>query len=386
MAKAAQKNQVGRLEFSSDKGAGRSKWIAGFFTLALIGWMGSGFIILPEDEPTDEAEKETQVKATTVAVVASDAQDVELLLTAEGQSEPDRSTIVATNAGGQVTKVFVNRGELVQSGQDIGRINATIAQAQLTQAEASFAQTSRDLENAIELQSRGLATEDRVSAARAAQASAQAALTTATDQFDNTIVRAPFSGRLNDLMLEVGEFLDAGDPAAEVVDNDPLTVVIQVPQQALSRLKIGQMAQVQFITGERLMGKVGFIGNNADAQTRTFRAEITVDNPDSTLPAGLSAKVAIPTGQTRGHFVSPAILSLGSDGTLGIKTVETENKVVFSPITIVRAQTDGIWVTGLPDQAQIITVGQGFVSAGDTVDPKTEDAIDEAAAQTAEAQ
>jgi multidrug efflux system membrane fusion protein len=187
---------------------------------------------------------------------------------------------------------------------------------------------------------------------------------------DNTVITAPFAGRLNEMTLDEGEFVNDGDMVAEVLDNDPLNVVVQVPQQALSRLAKGQMAEVSFITGQNRMGSVGFIGSNADSQTRTFRVEIAVDNPDSEMPAGLSARVAIPTGQARGHFISPAILSLGTNGDLGIKTVEEGNVVAFRPITIVRAQTDGIWVTGLGEEAQIITVGQGFVSAGDTVDPR----------------
>mgnify|MGYP000055976336 CR=1 FL=1 len=88
------------------------------------------------------------------------------------------------------------------------------------------------------------------------------------------------------------------------------------------------------------------------------------------MPAGLSARIAVPTGQARGHFISPAILSLGTNGDLGIKTVQEDNTVAFSPVAIVRAQPDGVWITGLPESTSIITVGQGFVNAGDVVDPR----------------
>jgi len=88
------------------------------------------------------------------------------------------------------------------------------------------------------------------------------------------------------------------------------------------------------------------------------------------MPAGLSAQIAIPTGKARGHFISPAILSLGPSGALGIKTVDADDKVVWQEVTIARAQTDGIWVTGLHEQVDIITVGQGFVAKGDVVDPR----------------
>lgn len=360
---------TGKLTFEGDKGAGRSKWIAGLLALLLVGWMGSGYII-PAEAAEDEVTEETQSGAVVVAVMPSLAQDVQLVLRAEGQSEPDRATGIQAEASGQVVSVSVARGDLVTAGQEIGRIDATTLEAQVLQAQTQQEQTTRDLNNAIALQNRGVATEDRVSQARAAKAAADAAITAAQEQLENTIINAPFAGRLNDLTLDEGEFVDSGDVVAEVLDNDPLTVVIQVPQQALSRLTTGQNADVQFITGEQLSGVVNFIGGNADQQTRTFRVEIAVDNPQSTMPAGLSARVTLPTGNARGHFISPAILSLGTNGDLGIKTVLDDNTVAFAPVAIVRAQTDGIWVTGLPEEANIITVGQGFVNAGDIVDPR----------------
>ncbi|PJI86489.1 multidrug efflux system membrane fusion protein [Yoonia maricola] len=364
---------AGKLTFDADKGAGRSKWVAGFLALLLVCWMGSGYIFPSEASQDDTADSPAET-AVAVAVIPSEAQDVQLVLTAEGQSEPDRATSIQAEAGGQVVSVSVQRGDLVEAGQEIARIDAETIEAQLLQARTQLEQASRDLNNAVALQDRGVATEDRVSSARAAKAAADAAVTEAQEQLENTIVRAPFAGRLNDMTLDEGEFVDAGSVVAEVLDNDPLTVVMQVPQQALSRIQIDQTAEVQFITGEKRPGVVSFIGANADEQTRTFQVEVTVDNPDSEMPAGLSARIAIPTGQARGHFISPAILSLGTNGDLGIKTVEQDNTVAFAPVSIVRAQTDGVWITGLPETAQIITVGQGFVNAGDVVDPRPESA------------
>ena len=369
MAHDIEPDLAGKLTFDSDKGAGRSKWAAIFLALLLVGWMGSGYLI-PSASRQDAASDAPAPRAITVAVMPSQAQDVQLVLTAEGQSEPDRATDVQAEAGGQVVSVSAARGDLVSAGQEIGRIDAETIEAQLLQAQTQLAQSTRDLNNAIALQERGVATEDRVSSARAAKAAADAAVTAAQEQLENTIIRAPFAGRLNDLTLDVGEFVDPGSVVAEVIDNDPLTVVIQVPQQALSRIETGQEATVNFITGEQRTGIVSFIGANADQQTRTFRVEVTVDNPDSVMPAGLSARIALPTGQARGHFISPAILSLGTNGDLGIKTVLEDNTVAFSQVAIVRAQTDGVWVAGLPEEADIITVGQGFVTAGDVVDPQ----------------
>ena len=369
----------GKLTFENDKGAGRSRWLAVFLALVLAGWMGSGYIIKPTSESAEE--EDTSVQLVAVAVVDSSAQDIDLILTAEGQSTPDRSTSIQAKTTGQVIAVSVQRGDLVSSGEEIGRLDAKTSDALLVQAKAQLEQTSQDLERLTNLLAGGVTTENQVMQSRSANAAAEAAVIEAQKQVENSVIRAPFSGRLNDMTLDEGEFVNDGDIVAEVLDNDPLTVVAQVPQQALSRLKKGQVATVSFITGEIRDGIVGFIGSNADSQTRTFRVEINVPNPASVMPAGLSAQVAIPTGRARGHFISPAILSLGPAGELGVKVVADRDAVSFVPVSIVRAQTDGIWVTGLGANVRIITIGQGFVNAGDVVDPRTDGAQDEQVAK-----
>jgi multidrug efflux system membrane fusion protein len=366
---------TGKLSFETEKGASRAKWIAVILTIALVGWMGSGYII-PSAPDVETVVEITQPRAVVVAVQVSHAAPVLQVFSAEGQSEPDRMSAIRAETSGQVASVSVNRGDLVEAGQEIARIESVTLRAQLNQAEERVAEMERNYENALALQERGISTQDRVNQARTDQASAEAQLTAAREALENVIIRAPFTGRLNTLTLDEGEFVTTGAEVGQILDNDPLSVVIQVPQQALSRLERDQIAEVEFITGETLRGTVGYIGVNADAQTRTFRAEITVPNPDSHLPAGLSAQVRIPTGEAHGHFLSPAILSLGTDGELGIKTVLDDNRVAFVPVSIVRAQTDGIWVTGLPDQATIITVGQGFVNDGELVDPRMTNAQD----------
>ena len=75
----------------------------------------------------------------------------------------------------------------------------------------------------------------------------------------------------------------------------------------------------------------------------------------------------IPAGVVLAYLVSPSLLTLDAEGELGIKTVAADGKVVFNRISIAQSGSNGIWVSGLPDQADIIVVGQGYVSAGQSV-------------------
>ncbi len=357
-----------RLSFQDDKGASRSTWIAAALVVAITGWMGSGYI-WPSAEDAEVGAKAAQVDPVAVGVTTSSVQTVTLRFQAEGQALPDRETSIRTETSGDVAEVLVQKGEDVQDGAVIARLSATRAEADLARAREELARAQREFDNATELRERGVATVDRVAQARATLAAAEAAVTNAEEAIESLDITAPFAGRIETLTLDRGEFVQAGAAVGRIVDNRPLTVAIQVPQRALGRIETGQTATVDFITGARREGRVGFVGTSANTETRTFLAEIDVANEDGAIPAGISAEVLIPTGTAKAHFVQPSTVSLDPDGRLGVKTVTKDNTVTFQPIEIVRAEIDGIWVTGLPDTARIITIGQGFVTDGETVAP-----------------
>ncbi|WP_108482478.1 efflux RND transporter periplasmic adaptor subunit [Oceaniglobus ichthyenteri] len=355
------------LTFEADPGAKRSTLIAAVLVVALVGWMGSGFIFPSENgEPTTAR---AEPKPVSVAVTASQAETVTQFYQAEGQALPDRDTMMRAETSGDIRQVLVRKGQDVEAEAVIARFDPTNNIADANRAKEELARAQREFDNAEQLLDRGVATADRVSQARAALATAQAQVTATEQAARALIITAPFAGRIETLDLDEGEFVSAGTEVGRLVDITPLTVAIQVPQQSLTRIKVGQPADVKFITGETRKGTVAFVGTSAASETRTFLAEIEVDNDDGAIPAGISAQIVIPTGEVTAHFLSPSIVSLNSDGALGVKTVNADNVVEFFPIEVVKAQIDGIWVTGLPDRVDVISVGQGYVNAGETVAP-----------------
>ena len=367
------------LEFDSDRGSNRSRWVAGGLAIAIVGWMGSGYVI-PSKKAAPVAAPTAQ-RLVTVAIRPSVAESVQQVFVAEGQALPARDTMIRAETSGQIAEVLVAKGADVEAGEVIARIATGARGADLTRELEELARAQREFDNAEALLARGVTTVDRVAQAQATLAAAQASVRAAEETIGNTEIRAPFAGRLEALDINTGEFVSLGSDVGRIVDNTPLTIRIQIPQQSLRDIVVGQQAEVAFITGETGTGEVRFVGTSADAETRTFMAEIEVPNVGGLIPAGISAQLRISTGEVTAHFVSPAILSLGTDGTLGIKTVNAGNKVEFHRIGIVRAQTDGIWVSGLPDETRIISIGQGFVSNGETVNPQAEDEAAETATQ-----
>lgn len=371
------------LSFDNDRGASRSTWIAAALTIVIVGWMGSGFI-LPQDAEGPAVEA-NEIRPVAVATRLSVAKPVTLYFQAEGQALPDRDTTIRAEASGEVAEVLVRKGADVVEGEVIARLGTKRADAELARAEEELNRVQRDFDNASKLVERGVATQDRLSQARASLVAVQAQVTTARAALEDTQILAPFSGRIEKLSLDNGEFIAAGSDVGRIVDNHPLTVAIQVPQQALTRLTGGQSAEITFITGETRSGAISFVGTSAAPETRTFLAEIDVPNEDGAIPAGISAEILIPTGEAQAHFLSPSIVSLNADGELGVKTVNADNIVEFHPIRVVRAEIDGIWVTGMPGTSEVIVVGQGFVNEGEIVAPRGVDETPSEAASDTEA-
>ncbi len=369
------------LRFESDRGSSRPFWLASFLLVAIVAWMASGYVFPGEDAPQETASAETELPS--VLVRESRSEPVILSFKSEGQATPDRDTLVVAEASGTIIDMPVEKGDTVSRGDVIARLDDTRARSSLDQAIEQRANAQREFDNATNLFESGVSTRTRLSEARATLAARNSEVISAEQALDDLVMQAPFSGRIEALPVSAGEYVAIGDQVARIVDNDPLTVAIQVPQQSLARIEVGQTAEVRFITGQIREGTISFVGTAAQSETRTFLTEIEVYNTEGDIPAGVSAEITIPTGETTAHFIQPSIVSLNPEGELGVKTVE-DGRVRFQGIDIVKTGIDGIWVTGLEENATIITIGQGFVRDGEEVRAQSEDTPEAAADELAE--
>ena len=181
---------------------------------------------------------------------------------------------------------------------------------------------------------------------------------------------APFSGYLETLRVEEGDFLNTGAVCAALIDPDPMLIVADIAEKDIAQVELGSEASAKLISGRYISGEVTFIASSADKNTRTFRVEISVDNKDRTIRDGVSAEIYIKGKQEAAHKISPAILSLNDQGKLGVRTVTADNRVEFKEINILEDTNSGMWVSGLGEEARIITLGQEYVFQGQTVNVK----------------
>lgn len=342
--------------------------IVGIVLLATA-WVGSGVVTREAPDPLGETERAPMA----VAVLEQTAEPVERLLTLQGRVDPDQRIVVRAETAGQVAEWLVQRGARVEAGEELARLRMDDRQAKERQASARVRRQESEVEATRQLVEDGHATPLELAAAEAELEAARAELEAVELDIRHTRIRAPIDGIVNRRVAERGDYVAVGEEVAEVVDNDPLLAIVHVPQHQIARVEAGQIARIRFLDGRRAEGEVRFASAVAEPGTRTFRVEIEVPNPEGRFPAGISATVEIPTDEVSAHKVSPAVIGLDDSGRVGVKTVDDDDRVAFHPVEVVRTAPDGVWVTGLPEQARIITIGQGFVTQGEPVRPRAQE-------------
>ena len=185
-------------------------------------------------------------------------------------------------------------------------------------------------------------------------------------ELNRTEVKAPFRGYVEKI-VKPGNLLNRGEICAIIIELDPLTFVAEVPEAEIKSIVKGQKVLIELVTGETITSKLSFVSKSATPATRSFRVEAEVENSKGAIRDGITGTMKIYTNKILAHKISPSILLLSDNGTIGVKSVNNNNIVEFLPIKIIEDTNDGIWVTGIPNLSNLIVVGQGFVENGQEV-------------------
>jgi multidrug efflux system membrane fusion protein len=362
-------------------------------------------------EETQDTTTAEAPDAIGVVAIRSDARPIDSAVILRGQTQAARRVVLHSETASTVISAPLRKGAYVKAGDvlcelDPGTREASLAEAEarLIEARSRVPESEAGLEsalarleeaqinwNAAEKLSKGGYTSDVQKAAaaanrRAAQAgiesanaardaakagiqSAEAGVAAAKREIDRLTIEAPFDGLLESDTAELGSLLLAGGRCAEIIQLNPIKVVGYVPEAEVDRVELGALAGAELSTGKQVQGRVTFLSRSADPTTRTFEVEITVPNTDLAIRDGQTANIAISAEGTQAHNLPQSSLTLNNDGQLGVRIVAENNIVDFRPVTLLRDDANGVWVDGLPDRADVIIVGQDFVTKGVTVAP-----------------
>ncbi len=334
-------------------------------------WIGSG--VLGKDEPKPASERAAVAQQAAplfqVAVFTAKVETHARTITLSGRTEADRKAAAIARAPGIINDLKVRRGSAVKAGDVLAVLSDEAREAQVTQARAKLEQRQAELSARIRLIEQGNLPAINRPQLEAELKSAEAALAQANVELQKGDVRAPISGIVNTVPVEQGQALQAGATVAEIVALDPMLAVVEIAETQLGGVKVGDKARVKLVTGQTAEGSVRFISRTASAQTRTYRVDIEIRNPDGSMPDGVTAEAILTLSPQKAARVPRSALTFAGDGRLGVRVVAESDKVAFVPVGIAEDGAQFLWLTGLSDGARVIVQGQDFVKEGQQVKP-----------------
>ncbi len=242
----------------------------------------------------------------SLGTVVRDSLVEEQPLTGRLAARPGGAALLAAPAAGVVRAVRAQVGDRVTRGQTLIELDVPELAADAEQRSSAAAQAEREAERQRRLLADGIASARQEEEARAAARQAAAAAAAARDLLARTRVTSPIAGRVQDVLVQPGERVEAGKALAQVIAGDTLDLMAAVPAARLGRLKRGQVAQIlQEGDSTPHLGWVAGLAPGVDSLTGAGEAVVRVPNPDGALRVGAGAEARVRIGVRRDALLVP---------------------------------------------------------------------------------
>lgn len=316
---------------------------------------------------TEEIEK-PKVKVETV-----NEQEVNQMATYTANTEADVVNNISASMSNRIKAIYVDEGDKVAKGQKVALlddVNTDTYRNQLAIAEANLKNIQVDYNRAVELFNIGGGTKQAVDQLETQLINAQNTVANAKrvlrNAEENTILTSPISGVVTARNYDPGDMTGAS-PILTIAQVQPVKIVINVSESEFSKVYNGMPAVVTFNTygDEEFQGKITQISPTVDANTRTFKAEVTVDNKDNRILPGMFARVSLNLGVAN-HVVVPdmAVIKQQGSGNYFVY-VYSDGKVSYKKVELgQRIGSSYELISGVESGSQVVIIGQSKLSDG----------------------
>ena len=292
----------------------------------------------------------------------------------QGNVDTKQNLIIYPEYSGVLSQVYVKSGQKVNKGQILARIDDGGLSNQLAQMETQATLAKTTFERQKNLWDKKIGSEIQFLQAKTNYEAQMKAVAQMRAQLGKTIVKAPFSGVIDEVITEKGQVVGPGQQLMRIVNLSDMYVSANVPESFIGKIKNGAIVDVEVkSTGKTYKGKVRQIGNYINPNNRNFSIEVAVPNSDNLLRPNQVAVLKIEDYKKPNAILVPeSIVTENAVGEKIIYTVDTSGKEPKAiKKTIVVGLTSGANIevkSGLNKGEQIIIEGARSVQNGDVVE------------------
>lgn len=294
----------------------------------------------------------------------------------QGNVETDKDVLLTAEMGGQITRVSVKEGQTVTKGQTMATIDASILTSNVQELKTSLEYAEYLLGKQEELKKRGVGSEFELETAKNQVKSLQSKMNSLNTQRGKSIIRAPFSGVIDNVFARKGQMAGPQTPIVRLVNNKQVDIVASLSEKHIANVKVGTPIVVSFpnYMDTAIHLKVTNVGNYIEPTNRTFRIMSSIKNNSFLLP-NMLAEVAITDMEVANGIVIPSKGILKDQNNLDFVFVATKKgkNYEISKVNVVvlkKYKGESLIKEGLEENQLVVSEGARGISEGDVVRDK----------------
>lgn len=282
----------------------------------------------------------------------------------QGSVETDENVLVTAESQGTIRAIHVKEGQRVSKGQALVTIDSEILVSTIHEVETSLEMATYMFEKQEKLMQEGIGVEVEYEQARNQKKALEQKLKTMRSQQGKTIVRAPFAGVIDDVMISLGDMASPMNPLMRLVNNKNITISASLAENLLARVNLGTPVDlvIPALNDTVIQGVVNYKGNFIDPVNRTFKIHVTIKN-NSILLANMLAKVNVVDFSKKDALVvnSESILQDTKNNNYVYKLISGKDEFFTLEKVFVKVEKN------YDGESCIVPLTQGKLGAGDKV-------------------
>ncbi len=322
------------------------------------------------------SELDTNKKVPLITVLSAKEEVFDHYLELQGAVQTKQNVLIYPEMPGLLTRIYVKEGQYVNKGQVLAKIDDGGLANQLAQIEAQAALAETTYKRQERLWNQKIGSEIQYLQAKTNYEAQTNAVSQLRRQLAKSVITAPFSGVIDDVIKEQGTVVapGMGSEVFRIVNLKNMYIETDVPESYITSIKKGKNVEVEFpVLGEKLTSKIRQAGNFINPANRTFKVEVEVPNKDGNIKPNLTAKLKINDYSNEKAILIPqSIISENANGEQYVYVVEDiKDQIGTAKQTIIttgKTQGDIIEVlSGIESGTKIIEEGARSVKNGQEV-------------------
>ena len=325
------------------------------------------------EKPSDSRKKFSSVgknqKKTNVRIKQVNLESLSIQSTYVGYLLPNKRVLMRSEIDGVIEKIDFEEGDEITKGKRLVDISTKEHRLKLKIAITDSNLADINIKRDEKLAAQNLIPNAQLDQTKTRAESASLNKELAEISLNKSLISSPLKGTIKTRHIKVGEFVRKGDKLVEILDIDRIIVKVNIPEQEILSIQVGQNVEVALYIMEKktFLGRVKNIGLEADSSNRTFPVEILVDNKERQLRAGMLARATFTKNVDQDQIVIPRHTVLERDQGRVVYVFE-DGKAFRRDITIGLSQLDQVQVVqGLNKGELIVVEGHTKLTDGEEV-------------------